>query len=221
MRFDAIIFDLDGTLLNTLDDIADSANNILARRGFPTHPVEDYRYFVGDGVQKLIERVLPAEARKAGLAGQCLQEMREEYGRNWNVKTRPYDDVPEMLDELAARGLKLAVLSNKPDELTKLCVGELLRDWTFDVVAGHGPGFPHKPDPTGALEVARRLGVRPERIVFLGDSGIDMRTAVAAGMYPVGVLWGYRTIEELMENGARALLEQPDRLIELVDSDES
>jgi phosphoglycolate phosphatase len=219
MRFDAIIFDLDGTLLDTLDDIADSANAVLARRGFPTHPVEAYRYFVGDGVQKLIQRVLPADAREE-LGDTCLREMREEYGRNWNVKTRPYDGVPELLDELTARGLKLAVLSNKPDRFTKMCVDDLLAAWTFEVVAGQGPGFPHKPDPEGALEVARRLDTPPGRIAFVGDSGIDMRTAVSAGMYAVGVLWGYRTIEELMEDGARALLEQPDRLLEIVDSDD-
>jgi phosphoglycolate phosphatase len=216
VKTEAIIFDLDGTLLDTLDDIANSANNVLSGRGYPTHPVGDYRIFVGDGVRKLVERVLPASERSPELVERCVAEMREEYGRNWNVHSRPYAGVPELLDRLAELGLKRAVLSNKPDDFTSKCVEALLPEAEFDVVFGHRTGVPHKPDPTGALDVVRRLAVLPERTALLGDSGIDMRTAIAAGLYPVGALWGFRTKEELLENGARTLLERPQEFLELI-----
>jgi phosphoglycolate phosphatase len=217
LRFQAVIFDLDGTLLDTLDDIADSANSVLKQFGYPTHPVEDYRFFVGDGVEMLIRRVLPEGERTDDLVGRGVGRMREEYGRNWNVKTKPYAGVPSMLDALAARNVKLAVLSNKPDEFTRACVEGLLPAWRFDVVAGQGPDVPHKPDPGGALWVARKLGLPPERIVFLGDSGNDMRAAVSAGMYPAGALWGFRPREELEASGARALMDRPEDVVALIE----
>jgi phosphoglycolate phosphatase len=219
MTFRAVIFDLDGTLLDTLEDIADSANSVLRRRGFPAHPTDEYRYFVGDGVRKLIERILPPEKRTETFVDLCLAEMRQEYGGRWNVKTRPYDGVPELLDSLRGHGVKRAVLSNKPDDLTRACVDELLSDWSFDVVAGYGGEIPHKPDPTGALEVARRLGVNPDRIAMVGDSDIDMRAAVDAGMYPVGATWGFRPREELAAAGALELLDRPLDLLAVIDRD--
>lgn len=219
MKTEAVIFDLDGTLLDTLDDIANSANNVLARRGYPIHPVGDYRFYIGDGVRKLMERILPQDQRSPELIERCFTEMREEYGHNWNVCSKPYDGIPELLDNLVKLGLKLAVLSNKPDDLTNKCVEELLPDVEFNAVVGQRTGIPHKPDPAGALQVARRLAVRPEKTALLGDSGIDMLTAQAAGMYPVGVLWGFRAKDELLENGARALLERPVELLELLNSD--
>lgn len=217
MRFRAVIFDLDGTLLDTLEDIADSANRVLAGRGFPPHPTQDYGFFVGDGVRKLVERMLPPREKSEALIEACLAEMREEYGRNWNVKTRPYSGIPELLDTLRGRGVKQAVLSNKPEELTRACVAELLSDWTFDAVAGHTTGVPHKPDPTGALLVARQLGVAPAGVVVVGDSDIDVKTAVNAGMYPAGATWGFRPLEELSAAGARALLDRPADLLAILD----
>jgi len=217
MKFEAIIFDLDGTLLDTLDDIADSANTVLARRGYPVHEAGDYRLMVGAGVRMLVERMLPHSERETELIDRCLAEMRDEYGRNWNNKTRPYEGVPEMLEGIAERGLKRAVLSNKPDDLTRACVSELLTPWPFDVVAGQGGAIPHKPDPAGALEIARRLQVPPAATLFLGDSDIDILTAVNAGMYPAGALWGFRTRAELSGAGAEALLEHPRQLLEILD----
>jgi phosphoglycolate phosphatase len=217
MKFEAIIFDLDGTLLDTLDDIADSANTVLARRGYPVHETGDYKTMIGAGVRLLVERMLPGGERNTGLIDDCLAEMREEYGRNWKNKTRPYEGVPEMLDAVAALGLKRAVLSNKPDGLTRACVAELLTSWPFDAVAGQGGEIPHKPDPGGALEMARRMDVAPGATLFLGDSGIDILTAINAGMYPAGALWGFRTREELAGAGARALLDHPRQLLEILD----
>lgn len=218
VKTEAVIFDLDGTLLDTLSDIADSTNNVLAKRGYPTHPVDDYRFFVGDGVKVLIERVLPSGERTPALVEHCVSEMREEYARNWNVKSRPYAGVPKLLNGLVGLGLSMAVLSNKPDDFTRKCVEALLPDIEFGVVVGQRTGVPQKPDPTGALEVAQRLAVQPERIVLLGDSGIDMQTAVNAGMYPVGVLWGFRSGAELAENGARLLLAQPEELLDFLNA---
>lgn len=218
MKMRAVIFDLDGTLLDTLDDIADSANTVLARRGYPTHPVDDFRYFVGDGVRMLMYRVLPESERSDELVDLCVSEMREEYGRNWNVKTKAYPGVPDMLNGLANLRVKLAVLSNKPDLYTKKCVDALIPGVEFDVVLGQTADVPQKPDPAGALDVALRLSVTPERTMLVGDSDVDMKTAVAAGMYPVGVLWGFRSGKELREAGARVLLERPERLFDLLDS---
>ena len=217
MKFNAIIFDLDGTLLDTLDDIADSANTVLARRGYPVHEAADYRLMIGAGVRLLVERMLPRGEHDTGLIDGCLAEMRDEYGRNWKNKTRPYDGVPEMLDAVASLGLKRAVLSNKPDDLTRACVADLLTRWLFDAVAGQGGKIPHKPDPAGALELARRMGVAPGAVLFLGDSDIDILTALNAGMFPAGAVWGFRTREELSGAGAQALLDHPRQLMEILD----
>jgi phosphoglycolate phosphatase len=137
------------------------------------------------------------------------REFRAEYGRNWKTKTQPYNGVAAMLDGFGGSGLKLSVLSNKPDDFTKKCVNELLSSWSFDVVLGHHDGIPPKPDPTGALWIADELDVSPDECVFVGDTSIDIKTAIAAGMIPVGVAWGFRPVEELESAGAHKILENP------------
>ncbi len=216
MPYKAILFDVDGTLLNTLEDLSDSVNRVLAGKGFATHKLDAYRYFIGDGSAMLITRALPEEKRNDDTIRSCTEMFIEDYGRNWNVRTKPYDGVTEMLDALMARGLKIAALSNKPHEFTKRCVNDLLPNWTFEVVLGYRDAVPLKPDPASALEVAKRLNIPPVDFLFLGDSAVDMKTAIAAGMYPVGVLWGYRSIEELQENGAQALIERPLEILNLL-----
>ena len=216
MRFQAVVFDLDGTLLDTLEDIADSGNAVLAKRHFPTHKVADYRYFVGDGLPTLLTRILPQESRNDDIIKECVEEFREEYGRSWTVKTKPYDGVPEMLDALTALPLKMAVLSNKPDDFTRKCVVEFLPKWTFEIVLGLHSGIPHKPDPTGARRVAEHLSIPPSQILYVGDSSIDMKTATATGMYPLGVLWGFRSRKELEDNGARAVIERPQEILAML-----
>lgn len=213
MHFKAILFDLDGTLLDTLEDLGNAANRVLKRNGFPTHPLDTYRYFVGDGVAMLINRVLPVNKRNDDTIRDCIQAYREEYGRNWKVKTKPYDGVAEMLDTIVAHGLKMAVLSNKPDEFTKQCVTEFLPRWTFDMILGQHNSLPLKPDPAGAKEIAKCMGIPPSYFIYLGDTAIDMKAAVAAGMFPVGALWGFRTEKELLENGARALIKRPQEIL--------
>ncbi len=215
MSYKAVIFDLDGTLLNTLDDLADSMNTVLKGLGFPEHDVDKYRYFVGDGMEILCQRVLPEGHRDAVMINKCLLGMREEYGKCWKNKTKPYKGMDQTLDNLKALRIKTAVLSNKPDSLTRLTVEQLLSRWKFDVILGERPGVPRKPDPAAALEIAQRLDIKPEQIVYLGDTGIDMKTATSAGMYPVGALWGFRTREELMENGAAMVIAEPTELLTL------
>jgi phosphoglycolate phosphatase len=216
MSYQAVLFDLDGTLLDTLDDIADSANLVLRQLGFPEYAVEAYKYFIGDGMEVLARRVLPTEHCDEAMIRRYAAGMRKEYGRLWAVKTRPYPGIPELLDALRTRGTRTAVLSNKPDQFTKLCVGRLLADWPFEAVVGQREGVPKKPDPAGALAIARQLGIPSSDILYLGDTNTDMQTAVAARMYPVGALWGFRTADELLTNGANALIAQPLELLQLL-----
>ncbi len=213
MKYRAVIFDLDGTLLDTLDDLADAANRVLAVAGHPVHPRDAYRYFVGNGLQTLIRRILPQDRRDNEEAGRLIQAFREDYGRNWHVKTRLYDGVDAMLTGLRQRGIILAVLSNKPDDFTRICVRQFLGGWRFEVVLGQRAGVPRKPDPAGALEIAGLLDLPPAEILYLGDSDTDMKTARAAGMFPVGAAWGFRTAEELRESGAGRLADRPEELL--------
>lgn len=217
MAYKAILFDLDGTLLDTLEDLGNSMNRVLAKEGFPLYPIDAYRYFVGDGITMLVTRTLPPENHDDDTIQRCLEAFREDYNRSWNIKTKPYDDIPEMLDSVAAHGLKMAILSNKPHVFTKYCVAELLPNWNFDMVLGQRDGLPRKPDPAGALEIAEFFQVPPSEFLYLGDTAVDMQTAIAARMFPVGALWGFRTREELEENGAQVLLNQPMELLSLLD----
>jgi phosphoglycolate phosphatase len=209
MPYKAIIFDLDGTLLDTLEDLADSTNAALAAMDLPEHPVEAYRYFVGDGLENLVRRTIGARANDPAQVARGVELARQEYGRRWADKSKPYAGIPELLDELTTRGVPMGVFSNKPDEFTQLCVTRLLPSWRFAAVQGATSEFPKKPDPCGALAVATKLGVAPAEILYLGDTNTDMRTAVAAGMYPVGALWGFREADELREAGAAVLVQWP------------
>jgi phosphoglycolate phosphatase len=216
-NFRAIILDLDGTLLDTLEDLADSMNGTLSHFGFPVHALEKYKYFVGNGIEKLVKRSLPGSAKNdPQVISQCLEMMRQSYERNWNVKSRPYPGIPELLDALSVRGLNMAVLSNKPHDFTLKIIEKLLPAWRFDPIMGECPPIPRKPDPSSALAIANRLGVEPAGFLFLGDTATDMKTANAAGMFAVGALWGFRSAEELIASGAGKLIAKPAELLELL-----
>jgi phosphoglycolate phosphatase len=217
MTFQAVLFDLDGTLLDTLGDLADATNAALRSLGFPEHPQAAYKYFVGDGVQMLLRRALPPEHCDEATVAEGVARMRAEYARCWNARTRPYSGIAQMLDTLSARGLRMAVLSNKPHEFTRLCVTELLRPWNFAAVLGDEPSRPKKPDPAGALQIAAQLQLAPEQFLYLGDTATDMRTATAAGMYAVGALWGFRGAEELLAGGAQVLVAAPQEVVGALD----
>lgn len=217
MRFAAILFDLDGTLLDTLADIASAANCALERCGFPAHPVEAYRYFVGEGVKVLFARALPRESRSVDTVMRCAEHFRDAYREQWNVHTCPYAGVCDLLNELAHRSVRLAVLSNKPHEPTVRCVEEMLGDYDFELVFGQRDDVPRKPDPAAALEIAREMGLPPASFAFLGDTATDMKTAVSAQMFPVGVLWGFRPRDELVKHGAEVLIEHPSEFLGLLE----
>lgn len=210
MNFRAVLFDLDGTLLDTLEDLAVSMNTVLDRRGFATHGVEAYKLFVGDGMENLVRRSLPEDIRRdTETVVACMTAMRLEYGQHWKDRTHPYPGISDLLSRLAERGLALTVLSNKPHEFTRKAVSDLLSQWTFALVWGERAGIPRKPDPTAAREMASLLGIPPHEFLYLGDTDTDMRTAAAAGMYGVGALWGFRAADELLTSGARAVIRKP------------
>ena len=201
MRHKAVLFDLDGTLLNTLQDIADSVNMALTHMGFPQHEVEAYRCLVGDGRKVLAIRALPEDCRDTAHVDRLSASIETEYSKRWVNNTRAYEGIPEMLQALTDLGIKMAILSNKPQDSTEEMISTLLPQWRFKLVLGAQPSVPLKPDPTSALQIARRLNAPPAEFLYLGDTDIDMKTATAAGMYPVGALWGFRTADELLAGG--------------------
>jgi phosphoglycolate phosphatase len=216
MKFRAVLFDLDGTLLDTLDDLADSMNASLRRFGFPPHPVDTYRILVGDGLLHLVSRALPEGHRDDTTVDNVASAQWEEYAKKWANKTHPYEGVPELLDTLQDRGITMCVLSNKPDDFTRIIVQKFLSKWRFGVVRGQSEDTPIKPDPTAANQIALKLGLRNSEFLYVGDSNTDMKTASAAGMFGVGVLWGFRPKDELIAAGAKALIERPSDLLQFV-----
>ena len=208
-RFAAVIFDLDGTLLDTLTDIAEAANQVLEMHGVRRHPVDSYRRFVGDGVAKLFVRSLPSDKCGAGDIRDYVRQFREAYARTWKQTTKPFAGIPELLDTLTVNNTPTAVLSNKPHESTQLCTQEFLSHHVFQMVLGYREGTPRKPDPSSALEIVEHLSVDPQSCAYLGDTPTDMQTSNAAGMYSVGVSWGFCPREELVDHGAQAILDHP------------
>jgi len=212
----AVLFDLDGTLLNTLKDIADSVNEALGYLGFPPHNLNAYKYFVGDGREALAIRTLPEYHRDTDTVTKLVHCINDEYSKRWVNNTLPYQGIPDLLDALSIRGIKMAILSNKPHDVTQLMVSRLLGQWRFELVVGVLPSIQKKPDPAAALQIATQLNIRPLEFLYLGDSDIDMKTAIAANMYPVGALWGFRTADELLSSGAKMLIQNPVDLLQLL-----
>jgi phosphoglycolate phosphatase len=217
MPYSAILFDLDGTLLDTLADLGNSMNAVLRSMGLPVHPLDSYKRFVGDGMVILARRALPPDRQDDAAVNACVAAMRREYGAHAFDRTRPYDGIPELLDECARLGLATAVVSNKPHDMTVLMVDRLLDRWQFTAVFGARDGVPRKPDPAAIRDAAAAAGMDPSRFVYLGDTGTDMRAATAAGMYPVGALWGFRDERELRENGAQVCIRRPQEALSLFD----
>ncbi len=193
----AFIFDLDGTLVESLPGIAASLNRALARHGLPTHGDAAVRGFIGDGARMLCSRAM-APGETAQHLESVLRIFAEEYAASWQHGTQPYDGISALLDDLRARGVPLAVLSNKPHAFTTEIVEKLFPEDTFAVVLGNREGLPHKPDPAGALEIAATLGISPQNCVLIGDSTMDLDTARNAGMPSIAVTWGYHDRERLL-----------------------
>lgn len=210
----AVLFDLDGTLTNTLRDIATAMNRALRLHGLAEFEVDDYRYLVGDGAKKLAERAVRDQPELA----EAVRADYQAYYQNHTLDTtRPYDGILELLRALCEKGLALCVLSNKPHADTCGVVSHFFHDIPFAEVRGQQEGTPVKPDPTGALAIAARLNIRPDECLYLGDTSVDMTCAVRAGMHPIGVLWGFRTAEELRRSGAEYLIQQPLELLSYLD----
>jgi phosphoglycolate phosphatase len=213
MNIRGVIFDLDGTLLDTLEDLADAANATLAHFGFPDHATAAYRYFVGNGLATLIERIVPEANRTPHEIAACMDTFMQLYSRNWDRKSRPYDGIDEMLLQLRQANLQLAVLSNKPHAFTNLCVEHFLGSDTFDFVFGQREGVPKKPDPAGALEIAALMRLEPQQILYVGDTATDMQTGSGAGMFTLGVLWGFRERQELAASKAGKIINHPSEIV--------
>lgn len=208
--YQAVLFDLDGTLTNTLEDIAFAMNRALRLHHLPEYPVDAYRYMVGDGVKMLARR---AAGERTDLTDSLLKTYQAYYQNHNRERTRPYEGIEEMLRALQERGVKLCVFSNKPHADTCRVVAHYFPQIRFDVVRGQMEGVPVKPDPAGALAAAKEMGVPPEQFLYLGDTDVDMICARRAGMHPVGVTWGFRTADELLNAGAQRLLNHPNELI--------
>jgi phosphoglycolate phosphatase len=217
LMYRAVIFDLDGTLLDTLKDIADSVNAELSRRGFPNHDSETYKYFIGDGIDNLVRRALPEAYRQTLNIDELVTLIEAEYAERMDTNTRPYPGIAALLNKLSESDIKMAILTNKPQMATDQAVSTMLSSWDFYPVFGAGDEYPVKPDPTAAREILRSLEISPEECIYLGDSEIDMQTAIAAGLYPVGALWGFRTAGELIGSGARRLVNYPTELLDLLE----
>ena len=212
-----VIFDLDGTLLDTIEDLGDSVNEVLSSRDFPEHTYDQYCLFIGDGMEKLIQRSIPRECLDDKLlVGKILNDYREAYSRNWNKKSKPYQGVMNLLNQLKMRDVKSSVLSNKPHQFTELCVEELIGNKYFEMVLGQREGVKKKPSPEGAIEICHSLNIDPEETLFIGDTNVDIATGIAAGMKTIGVLWGFREEKELREAGAHYIIDRPDQVLDVI-----
>jgi len=213
MKYKGIIFDLDGTLVNSLEDISDAMNSVLKGLNFPIHNYDTYQYFIGSGLRNLVSKALPESNNSIDEIETCFESMVKGYRETCTIKTKPYDGIIELLDNLVSRNIKLAVFSNKADELTKKIVADIFPNY-FSNVVGLSIESLKKPNPFEAIAISEKWNLKPEEIIFIGDSDIDMQTAVNANMFPVGVTWGYRTEEELKASGAKLVIHNSLELIQ-------
>ena len=218
MQYKAAIFDLDGTLIDSLADLADSANEMLAGFGFPRHDLDKYRYFVGNGSRKLIERCLPAEkAADSAFVDEALAKYKRCYDKNLTHKTVCYEGIMDMLTALQAKHIPLGICTNKHQSAADIIVDKLFPKDMFVSVIGDCKDMPRKPDPKKVLLIAAKMGVKPAEVAYFGDTSVDMDTANNAGMLPIGVTWGFRPQEELVAHGAKILLDTPMELFSKVE----
>jgi phosphoglycolate phosphatase len=215
MKYKAVIFDLDGTLVNSIKDIADAMNKVLLQKKYNTYSYEVYKTFVGSGLKNLVIKAIPFDEPSEEEVDACVKEMLKIYSENCTNKTIPYDGVLELLKILEEHNIKISILSNKEDTLTKKVAAALLPN-TISPVLGLKEEVLKKPNPKVALEIAKEISIRPEEIIFVGDSDVDIQLAKNAGFLPVGVSWGFRSRQELIENGAATVLDLPSDLLQLL-----
>lgn len=210
-----VIFDLDGTLLNTIADLGNAANHALERAGLPIHPITAYPRFVGNGVRRLIERVLPEGLRTREKVDELLAYFKEYYDSHLHVDTVPYPGIPELLAELTRRDIKVAVASNKYQSAVDRLIGHFFPDIPWAAVEGQKEGFPTKPDPSIVFEILSLVPTPKSEVLYVGDSGVDMETARRACVDSVGVTWGFRPLEELLANHADQIAGTPNQILRL------
>lgn len=210
-----VIFDLDGTLLNTIADLANATNYALAKNGFQGHEENKYKYFVGNGADMLIQRALPEETSKE-VFNEVKKDFISQYTTHAAVYTAPYPGIVDTLEYLEEVGVKIAVASNKPHRETEKVVAHYFPDIRFQLIFGHRTGYNPKPDPQIVYDILNELKIEKKDTLYVGDSSVDMQTAKASGLFAVGCSWGFRTREELLENGADAIIDSPQELIPLV-----
>lgn len=215
----AVIFDLDGTLSDSIHSIKYCADRAVAPLGYGPFSTEQYKYFVGDGVVNLIKRVLAAGGDTQGIhLEEALARYRELFAVDCMYQVKPYDGISELLQELKERGIRLAVLSNKPHAETVRVIETLFGKDMFDVIQGQVDGIPIKPDPAGAFRILEQLGLKPEDALYLGDTATDMKTGKGAGAFTLGALWGFRTREELEKSHADAIIAHPLELLQYLEN---
>lgn len=217
MQDKALIFDLDGTLIDSLKDIALCANEVLKEFDLPRHSVEEFRAFVGGGAQVLIENCTPENTSEKTIL-EVLKRFKEVYDLNIHTNTKAYKGIDELLENLSKENYLLGILSNKPHKFTLKYAEDFFDKYNFKEVHGQKEEVPKKPHAKGALDIAKSFGIACEKIYFIGDSDIDMQTAKNAGMIAVGVAWGFRGTEELIENGADFIVETPQDILKLLQS---
>lgn len=211
------IFDLDGTLTDTLESIAVAGNKTLENVGLKARSIEEYKYFAGDGADTLVRRMLVAAGdTECKLFDKAYNLYRKEFAIDCTYNVKPYEGIMDMVKALKEKGLKLAVLSNKPHARTVEVVYKFFREDIFDFVQGQIDGINKKPDPQGAISIAKKLGVDTSECIYVGDTDVDMKTGKSANMYTVGVLWGFRDEKELIENGADKIVSKPNEIVELI-----
>lgn len=215
MKIKGVIFDLDGTLVNSIEDLADAMNSVLNKYNYPTHSYDDYEKFVGSGVRSLVYNALPENHNDAKMVNTAFNEMIAIYSKNCTNKTKPYNGIVELLEALKSRNIKLSVLSNKTDEYTKIIVDAILPNY-FELVYGLRVEAEKKPNPIIATKICDLLGFKKEEMLFVGDSDVDMQTANNANIQAVGVLWGFRSKENLLSNGANHILNKPMDLLDII-----
>ena len=209
-----VIFDLDGTLLDSIEDIASSMNKVLESLQLPTHKIEDYKHFVGGGVDILVENALSNQSKE--IKDEVRKRFKIEYDGKLHSKTLPYDGIYELLDELKKLDINLAVLSNKPHEFTVSYVNHFFKNYNFKEIHGQKKDVPKKPDPKAALDIVKCLDSSCENTYFIGDTKIDMQTAKSANMTAIGVLWGFRDEKELRDFGADFIVSNPLEILKII-----
>lgn len=216
MKTELVIFDMDGTLLDTLQDLADCTNYLLKQHNYPEHPLDAYRYFVGNGIRKLIERAIPETERTSEKIDALFAEFMPYYEIHKADKTRPYPGIMELLKTLQERGIKLAIASNKAQEAMLPLTDFYFPGISFEAVLGNRVGIPPKPDPTIVEDILKMTNTAKANTLYVGDTAVDMQTASAAGLTKIGVLWGFRTLEELQQANADFIIKEPLEIVSLL-----